>query len=76
MRIKDLSFQQELNLDETKTSIQGGILDPFSFKPLTQVQRTFQTVGAGAGGGIGSNTINSPALAVGFQIPGQNGAIL
>ena len=74
MEIKDISFQQELNLDET--NIQGGILDPFSFKPLAQFQFTGQAVGAGTGGGAFSNTINSPALAVGFQIPGQAGAIL
>ena len=74
MQIKDLSFQQELNLEET--NVQGGILNVASPAFLGQLQFTGQAVGAGAGGGAFSNTINSPALAVGVQIPGQNAAIL
>ena len=74
MQIKDLSFQQELNLDEA--NIKGGLFNPFSINTLGQFQGTFQTVGAASGGGIGSNTLNSPSLALGFQIPGQAGAVI
>ncbi len=73
MKIQDLSFQQELNLDET--NIKGGLFNIGAF-PIFQGQFTGQAVGAGAGGGIGSNTINSPALAVGTQIPFQGAAII
>ena len=73
MKIQDLSFQQELNLEET--NVQGGIFN-IGFFPIAQRQFTGQVVGAGTGGGAFSNTINSPALAVGTQIPFQGAAII
>ena len=69
MKIKDISFQQELNLD--KTNVQGGIFDPASFQSFTQFQYTSQNVNATSGGGRDSNTIASPAIAVGIQVPIQ-----
>ncbi len=74
IKIQNFSFPQELNLDEA--NVRGGAFNSFSFNPLTQFQFTSQNVSATSGGGNGSNTIGSPAVAVGIQIPVQIGLII